>query len=122
MGGVVRAAAAHCRDCLGFTFARLWDGPPSFGMMRRDGLTSMLKQHSDDDGPGDTNPNGRVTGHEDQWDAYVWVEDVGALYDEMKGAGAAIVLEPCDREYDMREFQVVDPDGYQIGFGGAIPD
>jgi len=117
----VEASAAHYRDCLGFTFERFWGEPPSFVMMRRDGLTIMLAQHSHDDSSGDTNPNGHVTGHEDQWDAYVWVDDVEALCAEVRAAGATIYMELCDREYDMREFQVVDPDGYQIGFGGAIP-
>lgn len=116
----VRASAAYYRDKLGFSFEQFWGDPPTFVMMNRDGLTIMLAQHSHGDGPGDTNPNARVTDHDDQWDAYVWVDHVNALYDEVKAAGATIAGEPCDTFYDMREFRVVDPDGYQIAFGGAV--
>ncbi|MBT3266129.1 hypothetical protein HN371_03195 [Candidatus Poribacteria bacterium] len=118
----VQASAAYYRDKLGFTYEKFWGEPPSFVMMNRDGLTIMLAQHSHDDGPGDTNPNARVTGHDDQWDAYIWVDDVNALFAEVKAAGAEIAKEPYETFYDMREFQVADPDGYQIGFGGSIGD
>jgi uncharacterized glyoxalase superfamily protein PhnB len=116
----VVASAEYYRDTLGFTYEQFWGEPPSFVMMKRDGLTIMLAEHTHDGGAGDTNPNARVTGHEDQWDAYVWVDDVDALHAEVTAAGARIYSELCDTEYGMREFQVVDPDGYQIGFGGPI--
>ena len=116
----VQASAAYYRDRLGFTFEQFWGEPPSFVMLNRDGLTIMLAQHSHDDGPGDTNVNGRVTGHDDQWDAYIWVDEVETLFADMKDAGANIVKELHDLDYGQREFQVADPDGYQIGFGAGI--
>lgn len=118
----IQASAAYYQDKLGFTYEQFWGEPPSFVMMRRDGLTIMLAEHSHDGGPGDTNPNSRVSGHEDQWDAYIWVDNVDILYEEVKAAGATIFSEPCNTFYDLREFQITDPDGYQIGFGGPIPD
>ena len=117
----VQASAAYYRDKLGFNYDRFWGEPPTFVMLRRDGLMIMLAEHSHGDGPGDTNPNGRVSGHEDQWDAYIWVDDVDVLYEEVKAAGATIFSELCNTFYDLREFQISDPDGYQIGFGGPIP-
>jgi catechol 2,3-dioxygenase-like lactoylglutathione lyase family enzyme len=114
------ASAKYYRDRLGFTHDRYWGEPPSFVMVHRDGFTIMLAQHSHGERPGATNPNGRVTGHEDQWDASIWVENLEALHDEVKAAGATISVELHDQPYGMREFQVADPDGYQIVFGAPL--
>lgn len=113
----VVASATYYRDRLGFTYDRFWNDPPTFVMVQRDDFTIMLAQHSHGDGPADTNPNGGVTGHDDQWDASIWVQNLEALYDEVKAAGATISVELRDQPYGMREFQVADPDGYQIVFG-----
>ncbi len=97
---------------LGFNKPKLWGDPPSFAMPSRDGFIFMLKEVFE--GAAVT-PNGN---QEEHWDAYVWINDADVLFSEVKANGARIEYAPCiQREYDMKEFAVRDPDGYLIAFG-----
>jgi hypothetical protein len=40
-------SAHHYRDAMGFTFPKFWGDPPSFVILRRDGMYLMLKQADD---------------------------------------------------------------------------
>jgi uncharacterized glyoxalase superfamily protein PhnB len=51
------------------------------------------------------------------FDVYVYVDDVGALHEELVGRGAEILLAPTDTAYGMHEFRVRDPAGYVLAFG-----
>jgi uncharacterized glyoxalase superfamily protein PhnB len=105
-------AAEHYRDALGFSIPRYWGEPACFCMPARDGVIVMLSQVSD---ASIVRPNSQA--REDSWDAYVWVKDADALYDEVKGRGAMIEYAPCLQEYGNREFAVRDLDGYILAFG-----
>jgi uncharacterized glyoxalase superfamily protein PhnB len=87
----VKNAAEWYRDHLGFGFERLWGHPPSFAMVKRDGIVIMLKSV-----PGKkvlVRPNHQID--EDAcWDAYPWVTGVDALYEEFKTSGVRIRREP----------------------------
>ena len=101
-------------DTLGFERPKLWGDPPTFAMPHRDNFIIMLKQVSE----GQTIA---TNGSQGNWDAYVWIEDADILYKEVKDRGATIDYEPCiQSEYDMKEFAVVDPDGYLIAFGEHV--
>ena len=105
-----RSLDYYC-DVLGFERPQLWGDPPTFAMPHRDGFTIMLKEAA-------VNQSIAPNGVGDHWDAYVWIEDTDQLFAEVKDRGATIDYEPCiQREYDMKEFAVVDPDGYLIDFG-----
>ena len=45
----------------------------------------------------------------------VWVDDVDAQYRRVRAAGVD-ATEPEDRDYDVRTFNVVDPEGWMWGF------
>jgi uncharacterized glyoxalase superfamily protein PhnB len=45
----------------------------------------------------------------------VWVDDVDAMYDQVKAAGVD-TAPPEDKFYGIRVFQVTDPEGYAWGF------
>ena len=45
----------------------------------------------------------------------VWVDDVDAHYDRVRAAGLEAEA-PIDRDYDVRSFNVFDPEGYHWGF------
>ena len=47
---------------------------------------------------------------------FLGVEDVDALYRELKAAGIVIDLEPTDQSWGNREMYVQDPDGNSIRF------
>ena len=107
----VLAAHAYYAEKLGFRSPRMWGEPPTFCIPQRDGIEIMLNQV----GPGDeVRPNSAVDG---RWDAYFWVRNADALFEEFKSSGADIVCEPEDQVYEMREFQVRDLDGHLLAFG-----
>ena len=110
---VVRAAAYYS-DALGFRIPRMWGDPPHFCIPWRDGQEVMLNQVGD---AGLVHPNAAQDG---RFDAYFWVNDADALFEELKGRGADIVCAPEDQPYQMREFQVRDPDGHLLAFGHDI--
>jgi predicted enzyme related to lactoylglutathione lyase len=53
-------------------------------------------------------------------DAYIWVEDVDALYAEFRKKSLKIVRDICDQEYGCREFDIGDCNGYRLCFGQTI--
>jgi len=53
-------------------------------------------------------------GKRDTWIG-VWVDDVDALYERVRAAGVECE-EPVDRDYDVRSFNVFDPEGVHWGF------
>ena len=87
----------------------------SFAIMSRDGLPVMLRL---------VDSSERITPNEKQggtWDAFFWVRDAQALYDELQNNGAEVVYGPIvQQEYHMKEFAVRDREGYVLGFGEAL--
>jgi len=108
-------AANHYRDALGFTYDRFWGEPPSFVILRRDGMFLMLKQVGE---AKHVLPFWTVEAG--LWNAYFWVSDADALHAEFVARGATIDYGPCDQPYGCREFGIRDLDGYDIGFGQPI--
>lgn len=53
-------------------------------------------------------------------DLFATVKEIEALYEEFVSRGAAIHYELKTNEYQMREFAVIDPQGYTIGFGESL--
>ncbi|MAE60148.1 MAG: bleomycin resistance protein [Planctomycetaceae bacterium] len=113
----VVAAANHYRDTLGFTYDRFWGDPPGFCILVRDKLHLMLKQAPDDH---TIVPHWQVC--ESLWDVYFWVDDVEALYQEFKDAGAKIDYDLCEQPWGCREFGIQDLDAHDIAFGQSIDD
>ncbi|WP_460402441.1 VOC family protein [Actinophytocola sediminis] len=48
---------------------------------------------------------------------YVVTDQVDALYERVRGAGATIVRELADQDYGNREFTIADPEGNLWSFG-----
>lgn len=106
-------SAEFYRDKLGFQFDRIWGEPPQFVMVRRDGVILMLKSVGS---TGHVRPNHRVN-PDSCWDAYIWVKDADALYEELRAQGVKITREICDADYGCRDFDVEDNSGYILCFG-----
>lgn len=110
----IQRSVAYYRDVLGFATNRIWGEPPCFAMPQRDGFTIMLSQAED---PLIVRPNGSL----DAWDAYVWVLDADALFEEFTSKGVLVGCPPQDQlYYGNREFTVKDPDGYVLAFAHDI--
>jgi uncharacterized glyoxalase superfamily protein PhnB len=48
---------------------------------------------------------------------YIFVDDVDALYAELKSHGVPVSASPIDQEWGIREIAVRDPDGNVVTFG-----
>lgn len=105
-------SAEYYRDTFGFEILGYFLDPPVFAIVRRDGAEIHF-------GKSDT---GRVNINDSVrkglgTDAYIFISDVNALYEELKTRGANIVEGPVQRPYGRSEITVVDENGYQIVFG-----
>ena len=105
-------AANYYRDKLGFSYERFWGEPPCFCMPHRDKHVVMLSQVDD---PKRIVPHYKIV--ENMWNIYFWVDDVEAIYVEIKRRGAKIDYELGIKEYGVKEFGIQDLDGYDIAFG-----
>lgn len=106
-------SAEFYRDKLGFTFDRIWGEPPQFVIVHRDGAYLMLKSIGS---PGHVRPNHKV--YEDAcWDAYIWVKDADALYEELRSRNVKITRAIENAPYGCRDFDVEDNSGYILCFG-----
>jgi catechol 2,3-dioxygenase-like lactoylglutathione lyase family enzyme len=107
----IKQAIAFFVDTLGFKIG--FEGG-SYAYVWREGVAFRLMQ----DDPLPPRGNGRYT-------SYVDVEDVDALYAELKPKLDLLppghVCAPCDQDYGQREFTVIGPDGDLIAFGMGIP-
>ena len=109
-------SAEFYRDKLGFNFDRIWGEPPQFVIVHRDGVHIMLKGLRS---PGNIRPNNRVN-PDACWDAYIWVKDADALYEELRSRGVKITREIENAPYGCRDFDVEDNSGYILCFGHDI--
>ena len=99
----VKLTAAYYRDSLGFN----WDfGDDEYSVVWRDNSAIHLARA---DQPPPTGIH-----------LFQWVRDVDEYYREIRDRGAAVLEEPTDRPYQIREFKVRDPNGIDIVFGQDI--
>ena len=113
----VVTTANYYRDKLGFGYERFWSDPPSFCIVRRNGVHIMLAQL---DRPGMKRPNHLVDPEGGAWDAYIGVDDADQLIAEFKSKGVKIARDICDQQYGCRDFDIEDCNGYRICFGHDI--
>lgn len=101
----INKSKEYYRDKLGFTI----DGQ----FVERDGVSFLLKEIENKDL---IRPNHSINGF---MESYLWVDDVDKIYEELKARGA-IVEQPINRDYGMRDFLLYDIDGYRFCLGGPI--
>lgn len=90
----------------------------------RDGFTGLAIKLLEAKNPNDVMPNPPAKGMKHGIDLYCYIEDWHALvelYQEFKGKGVSIAIEPWVDEDNgpWKEFAILDPDGYCIAFGGT---
>lgn len=93
---------------LGFEIDTLLGTPPSFAMLKKDGLVIMFYCRP------------IIPWPHKGWATYIWVGDVDALYQDLIERGAPVCVDPHDRDYGVRELQVEMPDGRVIVFGQEL--
>lgn len=112
-------AVEFYRDVLGFPRQKLYGEPPFFAIVGRDNENVMLAQAPD---PAMVTPAAKRVGSPDAWDAYFWVEDARALYDEFRARGAVVGEEPIKKPHGCLEFELGDADGYRLVFGQDLDE
>jgi uncharacterized glyoxalase superfamily protein PhnB len=112
----VTKAAEFYRDQLGFTIiGYFFEDPPVFAMVGRDDKIIMLSLM--EAGRGGSNR----THKRESVDAYLWTDNVEALYADFQTAGVDIIMPPTLRIYGMKELEIRDLDGYVLCFGEDVP-
>lgn len=102
-------------DKVGFEARGVWGEPPDFAILLRDSAHLMLSQAPADHA---IVPHWRIK--DKLWNAYFWVDDARALFDELTRRGAAIDYDLCQQPYGVLEFGIQDPDGHDIAFGEIL--
>jgi catechol 2,3-dioxygenase-like lactoylglutathione lyase family enzyme len=92
---------------LGFVDPNVHGDPPCFAMLNRDGFDLMLSLA---ESPNLVRPNGPSG----VWDIYLSVADIADESAALAAAGITIDKGPTDMFYQMREIEVIDPDGYRL--------
>jgi catechol 2,3-dioxygenase-like lactoylglutathione lyase family enzyme len=101
----VTKSIAYYRDVLGFAVTFEYGSPPTYACLCRDDVAlHLLAAQRTKRLPG----NGGLC---------VFVRDVDRLYADLLTRGAKPINTPQDRDYGMRDFDVVDLDGNQLTFG-----
>jgi predicted enzyme related to lactoylglutathione lyase len=104
----------YFREKLGFETEAYGD-PPDFAAVRRDDAAILLALT---DRAEQIVPNWKI--QHNIWNAYIRVEGVDALYEEVQQRGAEIDYTIYDAPHGFREFGVQDPDGHDIAFGQPL--
>lgn len=110
----VAGTARWYSEYLGFRSAGTFPSraPYAYASLQRDGAEIMLLSL-----PGYQKPDLSARRPEGLWDAYVRMRGVHALYDTVRGE-AFVQMQLKQQPYGDWEFEVRDPNGYVLVFGG----
>lgn len=103
-------SARFYRDVLGFEVIEI--GDPGWRFFVRDQCFIMAGECLDALSPQDLGDH--------SYFAYLEVDEIDALYEELAAKGAAVTKEPRDEPWGMREFGLRTVDGHRIMFGSPI--
>ena len=92
---------------IGFKTEFLWQDPPSYAVLSGGGSASIHLSLLD--------PAHR--GQKTKGVIYVFVHNVDQLYEECLEKGSSIAEGIATRDYGMRDFEILDPDGNLLTFG-----
>lgn len=107
---VVKTAEYYI-DMLGFTLLGYFAEPPVYAMVARDDVEMHFGKADD------TIQASSVEIRRVGFDAYIWVDDINGLFEELKASGAEIIEGPVKRIYESTEVVVKDCNGFTIVFG-----
>ncbi|MCB1461393.1 MAG: VOC family protein [Nitratireductor sp.] len=108
------ASLDYWRDKVGFE-ALTFEQAPHFAIVKRGGARLMLQEVA----PGTAiTPNWKL--HEKTSNAFVWIDDAKALYEELIERGANIDWELYEAPYGALEFGIQDLDDHDIAFSQLL--
>ena len=103
------ASAQFYRDKLGFSITFEWGDPVEYVVTNREETVSIHFSRWQ----GESARQAGVS-------MYIFVHDVNALYEEFQQKSVDIHNPIGTRDYGMRDFDILDPDGNMLCFGTAI--
>ena len=106
----VVATADYYRDVLGFRILGFFADPPVLAMVARGGVEIHFGK-ADSEAQRSNLELRKISS-----DAYIWVDDVNTLFQELTASGADIIEGPVRRIYDCVEMEVRDCNGLKIVF------
>jgi catechol 2,3-dioxygenase-like lactoylglutathione lyase family enzyme len=83
-----------------------WGEPPTYIVLKEGGVSIHLVKRNDSLMPS-----------KDHTALYIFVHDIAQVYDKCLRAKIKILNQPEVRDYKMKDFDIMDPDGYIITFG-----
>ncbi len=104
---------AYYKDMLGFQCLGTWQDPPVYAIVARDQHAIHFRCAA----PPKANPNKYS---EELLDAYLFVEDVDALYTEYSAKGVEFTRGLANMPWHSREYVVKDCDGRLLAFGANV--
>ncbi len=102
------ASAKWYRDRLGFDITFEWGDPVDYVVTKGEEAVSVHFSK------GDGKPN------DIKMALYIFVHDVDALYQILKAQSVEVRSPIVTHDYGMRDFDVIDPDGYVLCFGTHV--
>lgn len=105
-------AVSHWDEKVGFRRLGAWGEPPDFAIAARDFAHVMLSHAP---ATHEVVPRWRIK--DKLWNAYFWIDDARARYEELKEGGALIDYDPGEQPYGVLEFGIQDLDDHDIGLG-----
>lgn len=97
------------RDKLGFNVTFTWNDPIDYAVLKRGDVGIHL-----------TKSDRKVIPTGQHTSIFIFVHDADAVYEEFIGKQVAMANPIGDRDYRMRDFDLIDPDGYILTFGKGL--
>ena len=109
----IPATLAWYKEKLGFECLGTWQDPPVYAIIARDRQVIHFRCAA----PPTANPDKYP---DELLDAYLFVEDADALYDEYAARGVEFTRGLANMPWNSREFVVKDCDGRLLAFGANL--
>ena len=113
----VRRSAEFYHDQFGFEIDFIYEGcitnQPNYSVVKRDNLEIHFESYEHD--------QVEIFNPKVKCGVYFMVDNVDSLYEEFSGRGVSAQWPPTNQSYGIRDFKVLDCDGYQLLFGSLIP-
>ena len=102
----VQRSVIFYTEKLGFDLTFSWEEPMTYAVLKRGGVSIHLTERGDHNTPS-----------AQHCILYIFVYDIERIYEHCLQEEVEIKNSLGERDYAMKDFDIVDPDGYIITFG-----
>jgi len=105
----LQESVSFYKDVLGFTIEFEWGEPIDYVIISSGKVAIHLNKKLDSSSASEKHTR-----------IYLFVSEIDQFYEEILKKGAQIKTPIGTRDYGMRDFDIVDPDGYILSFGMGV--